>query len=50
MRRDTITIGGYSHVVLRIPGINPGVWALHCHILWHAEGLSLFQLSHGEKW
>ncbi|KAH7148214.1 multicopper oxidase [Dactylonectria macrodidyma] len=38
MRRDTITIPGFSHVVLRIVADNPGIWALHCHILWHAEG------------
>jgi hypothetical protein len=38
MRRDTVTVPGYTHIVLRIPGDNPGVWAMHCHILWHAEG------------
>jgi hypothetical protein len=38
MRRDTVTVPGYTHIVLRISGDNPGVWALHCHILWHAEG------------
>lgn len=25
-------------MVLRIAGTNPGIWALHCHILWHGEG------------
>lgn len=40
MRRDTVTVPGYSHVVLRIRANNPGIWALHCHILWHAEGES----------
>ncbi|CAH0039671.1 unnamed protein product [Clonostachys solani] len=39
LRRDTITIHGHSHVVLRILADNPGVWPFHCHILWHAEGL-----------
>ncbi|KAH6678764.1 multicopper oxidase, partial [Plectosphaerella plurivora] len=38
LRRDTVTVPGDSHVVIRILGDNPGVWALHCHILWHAEG------------
>ncbi|KAK1751102.1 multicopper oxidase-domain-containing protein [Echria macrotheca] len=37
LRRDTVTVPGYSHVIIRIPAQNPGVWALHCHILWHAE-------------
>ncbi|VUC24721.1 unnamed protein product [Clonostachys rosea] len=41
LRRDTITIHGHSHVVLRILADNPGVWPFHCHILWHAEGLYL---------
>ncbi|PKS12408.1 hypothetical protein jhhlp_000612 [Lomentospora prolificans] len=42
IRRDTITIPGFAHVVLRIRGDNPGVWAIHCHILWHAEeGMTL---------
>lgn len=38
LRRDTVTVPGDSHVVIRIVGDNPGIWALHCHILWHAEG------------
>ncbi|KAH8658353.1 multicopper oxidase-domain-containing protein [Xylariales sp. PMI_506] len=38
MRRDTIAVPGDSHLVLRIAADNPGVWAFHCHILWHAEG------------
>ncbi|KAK2062579.1 multicopper oxidase [Colletotrichum caudatum] len=37
MRRDTITIPGFSHIVIRILADNPGVWAFHCHYLWHAE-------------
>ncbi|KAJ0158047.1 Iron transport multicopper oxidase fio1 [Colletotrichum tanaceti] len=38
IRRDTVTIPGFSHVVIRILADNPGVWAFHCHYLWHAEG------------
>lgn len=37
MRRDTITIPGFSHIVIRILADNPGVWAFHCHYLWHTE-------------
>ncbi|KAF6819057.1 diphenol oxidase [Colletotrichum plurivorum] len=37
MRRDTVTIPGFSHIVIRIVADNPGVWAFHCHYLWHAE-------------
>ncbi|KAJ3549143.1 hypothetical protein NM208_g655 [Fusarium decemcellulare] len=38
MRRDTVTVPGLTHVVIRIEANNPGIWAFHCHILWHAEG------------
>ncbi|KAL8415019.1 hypothetical protein RB594_006013 [Gaeumannomyces avenae] len=38
VRRDTVTVPGHSHVVIRYVADNPGVWALHCHIQWHAEG------------
>ncbi|KAF7556649.1 hypothetical protein G7Z17_g1280 [Cylindrodendrum hubeiense] len=38
MRRDTVTMPGSSHIIIRILADNPGIWALHCHILWHAEG------------
>ena len=24
-----------EYVVLRIKADNPGLWLLHCHILWH---------------
>ncbi|KAI8716741.1 Multicopper oxidase [Fusarium sp. LHS14.1] len=38
MRRDTVTIPGSSHLIIRIPADNPGIWAFHCHLLWHAHG------------
>jgi FtsP/CotA-like multicopper oxidase with cupredoxin domain len=34
-RRDTLTIGGGEHVLLRIITDTPGVWPIHCHIGWH---------------
>ncbi|TXT04845.1 hypothetical protein VHUM_03928 [Vanrija humicola] len=37
MRRDTILIQSYGHVVLRMIMDNPGIWAFHCHITWHME-------------
>ncbi|KAF2669115.1 hypothetical protein BT63DRAFT_401225 [Microthyrium microscopicum] len=37
MRRDTITVEGYSWVLLRFRNDNPGVWAFHCHNIWHME-------------
>ncbi|KAI1383136.1 Cupredoxin [Hypoxylon trugodes] len=38
MRRDTVTVPPFNHVVLRFATDNPGVWALHCHVAWHVEG------------
>ncbi|KAI1376948.1 putative multicopper oxidase [Hypoxylon crocopeplum] len=38
MRRDTVTVPAFTHVVLRFAADNPGVWALHCHVAWHIEG------------
>lgn len=47
MRRDTVTIPGSSHLIIRIPADNPGIWAFHCHLLWHAHGgYSLFKSPH----
>jgi len=38
MRRDTVTVPGFSHVVIRFVADNPGMWAMHCHVAWHVEG------------
>ncbi|RHZ82311.1 hypothetical protein Glove_109g320 [Diversispora epigaea] len=35
--RDTTTVPGRGHIVVRYLADNPGVWAFHCHIEWHVE-------------
>ncbi|KAI1079514.1 hypothetical protein F5B20DRAFT_571008 [Whalleya microplaca] len=45
MRRDTVTVPAFSHVVLRFAADNPGVWALHCHVAWHMEGGMFLSLA-----
>ncbi|KAJ6258862.1 Laccase-2 [Drechslerella dactyloides] len=35
--RDTVTIEGYGYVLLRFVVDHPGLWAFHCHNVWHAE-------------
>ncbi|RHZ77763.1 hypothetical protein Glove_173g15 [Diversispora epigaea] len=35
--RDTATVPGRGHIVIRYIADNPGVWAFHCHIEWHVE-------------
>jgi len=32
--RDTATLPQYGWVVLRFKADNPGMWILHCHLLW----------------
>jgi FtsP/CotA-like multicopper oxidase with cupredoxin domain len=35
---DTIHVGLYETVRLRVEPLNPGDWMAHCHILPHAHG------------
>ncbi|TFB06502.1 Laccase-1 [Trichoderma ghanense] len=44
LRRDTVTVEGYSWAVIRVVLDNPGMWAFHCHNMWHAEAGMLMQL------
>lgn len=37
LRRDTASIEAYGWMLIRFVADNPGVWAFHCHIGWHAE-------------
>jgi FtsP/CotA-like multicopper oxidase with cupredoxin domain len=40
VRRDTFVVPRRGYVVLRLPMDNPGIWMLHCHVLWHqASGM-----------
>jgi FtsP/CotA-like multicopper oxidase with cupredoxin domain len=32
-------------VVIRFETDNPGLWALHCHVAWHMEGMSRISIS-----
>ncbi|KKA25987.1 hypothetical protein TD95_002169 [Thielaviopsis punctulata] len=41
--RDTVTVEGYRWAVIRVTLDNPGLWAFHCHNLWHAEAGMLMQ-------
>jgi len=45
MRRDTFVIPAYSWGVVRFVTDNPGLWALHCHLVWHMEAGLLMQFS-----
>lgn len=44
LRRDTASVEAYGWILLRVVTDNPGQWALHCHLSWHAEAGLLMQL------
>ncbi|KAL5614171.1 hypothetical protein BROUX41_000009 [Berkeleyomyces rouxiae] len=41
--RDTITVQSYQWALIRMTLDNPGIWAFHCHNLWHAEAGMVMQ-------
>lgn len=51
LQKDTVYVPSFGYVVLRFRADNAGIWALHCHILWHqASGMTMaFQVLGDEK-
>ena len=46
LRRDTASVEAFGWLHLRLVADNPGAWALHCHVSWHAEaGLAMLLLT-----
>jgi FtsP/CotA-like multicopper oxidase with cupredoxin domain len=43
LRRDTASVEGYGWLLIRVITDNPGQWAFHCHVSWHAEAGLLMQ-------
>ncbi len=35
--RDTVLVPARSSLTIQFEADNPGVWPLHCHILYHME-------------
>lgn len=44
LRRDTASVEAFGWILLRVVADNPGMWAFHCHVSWHAEAGLLMQL------
>ncbi|KAK5688636.1 hypothetical protein LTS10_000614 [Elasticomyces elasticus] len=46
-KKDTVLIPRRGYAVLRLRADNPGIWLLHCHVLWHmASGMAMaFEVS-----
>jgi FtsP/CotA-like multicopper oxidase with cupredoxin domain len=39
--RDTVLVPGNASVTVVFDANNPGLWYVHCHILWHlAAGMA----------
>ncbi|KAI5459063.1 iron transport multicopper oxidase fet3 [Mariannaea sp. PMI_226] len=50
IRKDTVFVPPYGYAVLRFLADNEGIWALHCHIMWHqASGMSMALQVMGDK-
>ncbi|KAI4740544.1 putative multicopper oxidase, type 1 [Aureobasidium sp. EXF-12298] len=43
MRRDTASVEAFGWALIRFVADNPGAWAFHCHVSWHAEAGLLMQ-------
>ncbi|KAH8676191.1 multicopper oxidase-domain-containing protein [Xylariales sp. PMI_506] len=37
LKRDVATAEGFGWLWVRFVADNPGVWILHCHMIWHSE-------------
>ncbi|OKL62992.1 hypothetical protein UA08_01788 [Talaromyces atroroseus] len=52
IRKDTVYVPPSGYVVLRFLADNEGIWALHCHVLWHSASgmaMALQVLGDGQK-
>lgn len=50
VRRDVEVVRSGGHLVLQFDANNPGVWAFHCHIAWHASaGFFASFVTQGEE-
>ena len=45
-RKDTVIVRPGAEVVVELDADNPGVWALHCHNVYHAEAGMVTTLSY----
>ncbi|KAF9888532.1 hypothetical protein FE257_008639 [Aspergillus nanangensis] len=49
LRRDTVLLPNNGYLVVAWKSDNPGVWALHCHIAWHASAGLALQIVEGRE-
>jgi len=42
VKKDTVAVPRRGYVVIRLLADNPGIWMLHCHVLFHqASGMAM---------
>ena len=50
VRRDTVFVPRHGYAVIRIKPNNPGIWMLHCHLLWHqSSGMAMALQVGGDR-
>ena len=50
VRRDTVFVPRHGYAVIRITPNNPGIWMLHCHLLWHqSSGMAMALQIGGDR-
>ena len=50
VRKDTVSVPRRGYVVIRFWADNPGIWMLHCHVLFHqASGMAMGLQVGGEE-
>lgn len=48
-RRDVVLLPHSGFIVIGFKADNPGAWALHCHIAWHASSGLVIQVLERQK-
>jgi FtsP/CotA-like multicopper oxidase with cupredoxin domain len=46
LRKDTVLLPPMGQMKLDIEATNPGVWAVHCHNIYHAEAGMMIALRY----
>ncbi|KAI9663915.1 MAG: hypothetical protein M1821_007405 [Bathelium mastoideum] len=50
VRRDTVFVPRHGYAVIRLRPDNPGIWMLHCHLLWHqSAGMAMALQVGGDR-
>lgn len=45
LRRDVTAVEAFGWTLIRFVADNPGIWLLHCHMIWHGEAGMAMQFA-----